>query len=457
MHIRQQRVTVGDQASDFASIFEVFSGGAPGRRSGSPSPAHVDGGTWLHDTAAVLLQNTDVDIRRVAEILNRCSLGLERLDGSASDQRVRAHLGVPAADLQLLRTKLQVVETELVPALARDRYVMTELVASGVAIDEPPPPEPVTKKLLAEAIASEIAELKSYNVADFCVAVGLDAQTDDEDDPFSGKWRYVMRKLGYVERSLDWLVRMAYRVAEELDSASLLELAQRAPTGGMAGRPKNIIFAATKKPDIVLRDAVSNDIEIVGNAEHCLVFDRPIPEDGISWRALVEWHDPLGAKDDEREAALALFRRLKSSLQSEPERRLFSAYCSLYRTHGYDLPALLPQVYLHYDPKAQRQRGASPPLARQRMDFLLLLPARHRIVIEVDGKQHYSHTDGRASPELYARMVREDRALRLAGYEIYRFGGYELADADAATLLLEFFRRLLGIHGFDVHGADPAD
>lgn len=443
-------MTVADQASEFASIFEVFAGGA-GRRSGSSSSVRIDGGTWLHDTAAVLLLNADIDIRRVAEILNRCSLGLERLDGSTRDQRVRAHLGVPAADLQHLRTNLAVVESELAPALARDRYVMAELVASGMAIDEPPPPEPVTKKLLAEAIASEIAELKSYNVAQFCVAVGLDAQTEDEEDPHSGKWRYVMRKLGYVERSLEWLVRMAFRVAEELDSASLLELAQRAPTGGMAGRPKNIVFAATKKPDIVLRDAVTNDIEIVGNAEHCLIFDRPIPEDGISWRALVEWHDPSGVKDDEREVALRLFRRLRASLQSEPERRLFAAYCSLYRTHGYDLPALLPQVYLHYDPKAQRQRGARPPLVRQRMDFLLLLPARQRIVIEVDGKQHYADTAGRASPELYARMVREDRALRLAGYEMYRFGGFELGDSDEATaLVLEFFRKLLSVHGIDI-------
>ncbi|WP_218220340.1 hypothetical protein [Nesterenkonia sp. Act20] len=64
------------------------------------------------------------------------------------------------------------------------------------------------------------------------------------------------------------------------------------------------------------------------------------------------------------------------------------------------------------------------PLLRQRMDFLLLFSSRHRVVIEVDGKQHYASGD-KASPALYSEMVAEDRRLRLAGYEVYRFGGAE--------------------------------
>ena len=49
---------------------------------------------------------------------------------------------------------------------------------------------------------------------------------------------------------------------------------------GVQGQSKNIIFAANgPKPEIVLRDAINNDVEIVKNAEYCLVFDRPIPPD----------------------------------------------------------------------------------------------------------------------------------------------------------------------------------
>ena len=63
----------------------------------------------------------------------------------------------------------------------------------------------------------------------------------------------------------------------------------------------------------------------------------------------------------------------------------------------------------------------------------------------MDGKQHYAHGD-QASPALYSEMAAEDRRLRLAGYEVYRFGGYELyeqelADATADTFFLRLFQR----------------
>jgi very-short-patch-repair endonuclease len=47
------------------------------------------------------------------------------------------------------------------------------------------------------------------------------------------------------------------------------------------------------------------------------------------------------------------------------------------------------------------------------MDFLLLLSDRQRVVIEVDGKQHYAQGD-QASPALYSEMVAEDRLLTVS-------------------------------------------
>lgn len=111
------------------------------------------------------------------------------------------------------------------------------------------------------------------------------------------------------------------------------------------------------------------------------------------------------------------------------------------------MPALIPQVYLHYDPYTLRELASGPgqTLARQRMDFLLLLPNRVRVVIEVDGKQHYA--DGiRADPARYAEMAREDRQLRLAGYEVYRFGAHDLRQADGAAKAEAFFEALLARH-----------
>ncbi|MET7520016.1 hypothetical protein ABZS88_43010 [Streptomyces sp. NPDC005480] len=89
------------------------------------------------------------------------------------------------------------------------------------------------------------------------------------------------------------------------------------------------------------------------------------------------------------------------------------------------------------------------------MDFLLLAPDRSRIVIEVDGVQHYGRENppdekGRvtytASPQLYSEMVAEDRRLRLAGYEIYRFGGWELTRPQGEQTLTDFFTELLKRH-----------
>lgn len=96
----------------------------------------------------------------------------------------------------------------------------------------------------------------------------------------------------------------------------------------------------------------------------------------------------------------------------------FKQYCALYGSHGFDLPALILRVYLHYGPYVKRTGTTLP---RQRMD-LLLVPGRRRMVLELDGVQHYAR-DGQPRPNLYAMMVSEDckLKLKLAGYEVYRF------------------------------------
>lgn len=106
-----------------------------------------------------------------------------------------------------------------------------------------------------------------------------------------------------------------------------------------------------------------------------------------------------------------------------------------------NLPALLPEVWFHWDPLTVSQRGKEA-LLRSRMDFLLLLPGGIRIVIEVDGQHHYATDNGRASPRRYSDMMGADRLLRLAGYEVYRFGGHELCQPDAEEVLIQFYRAL---------------
>lgn len=115
------------------------------------------------------------------------------------------------------------------------------------------------------------------------------------------------------------------------------------------------------------------------------------------------------------------------------------------------MPALLPEVWLHWNPVTVRERGPQA-LLRFRMDFLLLLPHGQRVVLEIDESQHYTRDRGRIPDTTkYAAVVAADRDLRLSGYEVYRFEHDELRDGTAARTLLEaFLPRLFQHH--DVTG-----
>lgn len=159
----------------------------------------------------------------------------------------------------------------------------------------------------------------------------------------------------------------------------------------------------------------------------------------ISW-----WKDLQGIADD-AEARRSLYQRLMASLASDGERNILGVYYRAYKDLGDKLPALIPQVHLHYDPYTLAQLGGVRRLPRQRMDFLLLFSDTGRVVVEVDGSQHFTE-DGKPSLAKYAEMVAADRDLRLAGYEVYRFGANEITGPGSAERIEGFFRRLLQKH-----------
>lgn len=216
------------------------------------------------------------------------------------------------------------------------------------------------------------------------------------------------------------------------------------------GRPKNLIFASAIKPDIRFRDAINNDIEIVAGKDDVLVYDRPLTPDGLQWGELQQWWAELTNEPDANNAKQTLFYRLQDCLpeSSPPQRALFRAFFKTFGDAVPRLPALLPEVWLHWDPKTVAARGANA-LLHHRMDFLMLLPGGARVVLEVDGVHHYSDDDGRPSPRVYGRMAAGDRELKLAGYEVFRFGGAELQGDKAQQLASNFFRQLFHRHGID--------
>ena len=248
------------------------------------------------------------------------------------------------------------------------------------------------------------------------------------------------------------LVQDRYEIVQVDDISGAPIFAGRRMGGGVPGAMKNLIFAADgPKPEIVLEDALNNDVRIVRNEQFCLVYDRPLSARGLTWADLCTWWAERQNLTTQapREVSLDLHNRLRRCLDNDAERLLLHTYARRYARLGAEIPALLPQVYLHYDPYSAAQRASAEfPLVRQRMDFLLLLPQRIRIVIELDGKQHYADRVGRADTRRYAEMVAEDRDLRLRGYEVYRFGGAELVDKSAGEAMLSsFFDRLATRYG----------
>jgi hypothetical protein len=257
---------------------------------------------------------------------------------------------------------------------------------------------------------------------------------------------------GSWARRREYLRQLFDPVFNRLDELELAADTDGGSIRGVDGQAKNIIFASTgPKPEIVLSDAVNNVIDIVRNSEHCLFYDRTLTNDGLTWGDLVAWWaNQTSQSASDLATAHDLYQRLELSVaDNEAEHLLFRTYCERYGgKRGFNIPALLPQVYLHFDPltRAQRRKLGKPDyLSHERMDFVLLLPNGVRIVIEVDGKQHYADGDV-ASPPRYAEMVAEDRALRLLGYEVFRFGGYELRRPDALTIVRKFFDDLFTVH-----------
>ena len=230
---------------------------------------------------------------------------------------------------------------------------------------------------------------------------------------------------------------------------------------GVAGKPKNLIFAAINaKPDLYFADAINNDIAI-RNATDALMYEEFVPDAGVRWGDLAQWWQQREGIANPAEARSTLYRRLAQAVRATGSPGQFAIFDSYYREFGpvlnEALPALIPEVYLHYDPRIRKERGADPALLRQRMDFLLLLDRNVRIVLEVDGSHHYAEAQ-RAAPAKYAQMVSEDRRLRLTGYELYRFGAAEFYDTShtqdgtlsvgphSRQVVVEFFERLWRRH-----------
>jgi hypothetical protein len=312
----------------------------------------------------------------------------------------------------------------------------------------------MTERTTAYALRDVIADVlwaayKDYEIEAACDGFGIPPR--ENAWTYNSKPVYVRNRLTGVQ--LPQMLEIARAIVDEHPDEQLIDMVAGVGVRGVDGEMKNLIFAADgPKPRIVLADALSNTIDIVEGADRCLVYDRPLSPIGLTWGELLAWwiETRRPQTTPENSAGQLLYRRLAKSLSGDAENLLFRTYCERYGgENAATVPALIPQVYLHYDPYTARELKTvdGRELARQRMDFLLLPNDRRRIVIEVDGRHHYTENaytdDEKSSPRLYSEMVAEDRRIRLDGYEVFRFGGYELCQPTAQDTVRMFFDQLL--------------
>lgn len=212
--------------------------------------------------------------------------------------------------------------------------------------------------------------------------------------------------------------------------------------------PDYLIFGAIgTKPNIGISDALDGTVSVISDDGDPLTYDHKII-DHLNWSDMEDWWDEINIDPN-----LTLRKRLIDCLDSPPEQLFFKSYFSLFQAKlGEKLPALIPQVYIAYDPMRAKDLEGRKTRIRQRIDFLMILPNLKRVIIEIDGKHHYAREDGRADTKRYAEMVRVDRDLRLRGYEVYRFGGAEFyndqntPEENAISVVKDFFTALFKQH-----------
>jgi very-short-patch-repair endonuclease len=302
-------------------------------------------------------------------------------------------------------------------------------------------------QFVAGQAADVLHQVSANEISTVCDRLGLGPS---DKEPFSSKRAYVRDRVNrtlqadlpaVVDRLVAEFGPNANAARSEGSSPPWLQaydtLAMLAAPGGV----QQIVFASRGKPDLVIDDVPSGRLK--DSAARSLIWRTPVGPKGLTVGDLRRWWT------DEYGGHGSLYRRLDASVGSEAERRLLEGYYKRFVPEhgGGGLAALLPQVWLHYDPLTRQQRLGRKALERQRLDFLMFAPQGRKILLEVDGPHHIADDDGRASLGRYAAQLAADRALVLQAFTIFRFGANELSPNRHQQVLHEFFLELTGGFG----------
>ena len=193
---------------------------------------------------------------------------------------------------------------------------------------------------------------------------------------------------------------------------------------------RQLFYGGKYKPDIFIQA----DGFMCDRSNNLLDYRGSFSTSGITVSDIDRYF--LGQNRDQIEIA----RMYKTSMQYECEQIFYQAYFAQfikpYLENKHRAPiALLPQVYLNWDPLTQKQRGYK--LVNQRVDFLWYGPNHFPLVIEIDGPSHWEF------PDVGYRVQCEfDRDLMDRGFHIRRFTNDEIRSWHSQNRLEEEVKSL---------------
>ena len=237
----------------------------------------------------------------------------------------------------------------------------------------------------------------------------LDYYKHDRSPPFSGEFEQFNKCKSDLERTLAEM-----HSAEESKSLGL----------------KQLFYGCKYKPDIII-NANGFMSDRSGNS---LDYRGSFSASGVTVSDIDKYF--LGQNRDQMEIA----RFCGNSMQVECEILFYHAYfvqfIKPYLENKNSAPiALLPQVYLNWDPFTKKQRGYK--LVNQKVDFLWYGPNHFPLVIEIDGPSHWEF------PDVGYRVQCEfDRDLMDRGFHIRRFTNDEIRSWHSQNRLEEEVKSL---------------
>ena len=201
---------------------------------------------------------------------------------------------------------------------------------------------------------------------------------------------------------------------------------------GIFNSPKYLYFGVSNpKPDITISNILDADLEVL-NKEEILIYDKEIGE-SLLYGEFKKWW-----KENQQ---IYKWYNAKKELNVR-EQKFSDFYKKKIGEENMDkYPVLLPQVYLHYDPKTQAQREKMKKESNikfQRMDFLILYEGK-RVIIELDGESHYSKNNNTFNAEKYTNQLVYDRTMKFLGYDVFRISNEEIDSENYQTILNNFF------------------